>query len=288
MFCKYCGNQIDDNAKFCNNCGASQDKPVASYEPETARQEANAQPAPQQNTTTPQQESTAQSVPFNANAPVNQQAVAKASKKSNGCIIAILIAVGLAVLLVIGLIILAVIGFNISKDNIENLADSYSVAVEENIAYEINPEYSEIFESNYIVDTPALFIGLDSRAFANIDADGTIDKMEFGYDESSDTIKELIETVYYPISEYDDASIKSLDKAMKETFADADELDCCTVTYSNTSDYYVITIQSTDLDNTLNLSALSEAKVLTYDGFSLKLSMDNTANGLIAQGYVEK
>lgn len=303
MFCKYCGNQIDDNAKFCNNCGASQDKPVASYEPQTVSQEVNTQPAPQaqppytqpaveqnvpQQSAAPQQENTAHSVPFNANAPVNQQAAAKASKKSNGCIVAILIAVGLAVLLVIGLIILAVVGFNVAKDEVSNSADSYSVAIEEDIADEVNPEYTEIFENNYIVDSPDVFIGLESRSFVSLSADGTIDKMAFGYDDSSDTIEELIETIYYPISDYDDATIESLDKAMKESFADADELECCTVTYQTTSDYYLITIHSTELDNASNLSSLSDAKVLVYDGFALKLSMDETANGLIAQGYIEK
>ena len=291
MFCKNCGSEIDNNAKFCNNCGAPQEvAPVAApvYEkpvqpapqPTVPTYEAPAQPtaapvAPQQ--TPPQYNS---SVPYNPNG--NLHPPVQTKKSSKGCIVAILIVVALFALIIVGSIIFAVVGFSDSTTSDDS---SYSSDISA-ITDTPNAEYTAIFTDNNIIEAPAVFIGLDSRAFAIIDDDGMIEKMEFGYD--GDKIKELVNTIYYPIGDYTDDVITVLDETFRETFAPAEELDCCTVTYEQTADYYIITVHSIDLNNISNLTKLSDAGVITYDGFAAYLSIDVTADNLTSQGYVER
>lgn len=290
MFCKNCGSEIDNNAKFCNNCGAPQEvAPVAApvYEdpvqptpqPTVPTYETSAQPtvapAPQQ--TPPQYNS---SVPYNPNG--NLQPPVQAKKSSKGCIVAILVVVALFALIIVGSIIFAVVGFSDSSTSDDS---SYSSDISV-ITDTPNAEYTAIFTDHNIVEAPAVFIGLDSRAFAIVDEDGMIEKMEFGYD--GDKIKELVDTIYYPISGLTEDVISALDDTFRETFAPAEELDCCTVTYEQTADYYIITVHSIDLNNIVNLTELSDVGVVTYDGFATYLSIDVTADNLISQGYVER
>lgn len=290
MFCKNCGREIDNNAKFCNNCGAPQEvAPVAApvYEnpvqptpqPTVPTYEAPAQPtaapAPQQ--TPPQYNN---SVPYNPNG--NLHPPVQTKKSSKGCIVAILIVVALFALIIVGSIIFAAVSFSSSSTSGDS---SYSSDISA-ITDTPNAEYTAIFTDNNIIEAPALFLGLDSRAFAIIDDDGMIEKMEFGYD--GDKIKELVDTIYYPITGLTEDVISVLDDTFRETFAPAEELDCCTVTYEQTADYYIITVHSTGLDSIANLSDLSEIDVITYDGFATYLSIDVTADNLTSQGYVER
>ncbi|MBQ8057444.1 MAG: zinc-ribbon domain-containing protein [Ruminococcus sp.] len=293
MFCKNCGSEIENGAKFCNNCGSPQETPTAA-----PIYDNTVQPAPQQTvpvyenptqpTVTPvaPQQDTPQynsSVPYNPNG--NLQPPVQAKKSSKGCIVAIIVVAVVFVLSIIGIV--ALIVSNVSTDTDNYTSDGVTL-FDDSVTASNTPsaEYTAIFEDNNIAQAPAVFVGLDSRAFACIDSDGMIENMEFGYD--GDTIKELVDTIYYPINDYSDDVLSVLDESFKESFAPADELDCCTVTYSKTADYYIITVHSTDLDNVLNLTDLSDAGVITYDGFALSLSMDETATGLIADGYVER
>lgn len=288
MFCKNCGKELENSAKFCDNCGAPQtEMPVS--QPDVAKDYAPQNTVPQGVT---QNNPVNASVPYNANAP--QQPI-KPKKSSTGCIVAIIIACVIFALAVIGVIGIIVFSVNTSKDVASNpeftLSDDLDVSdyVDENVEVQddvANADYLEIFSSHNIVDSPSLFIGLESRAFASVLEDGTIDKMEFAYD--NDTVEELIETIYYPIADVDESLVDDLDKSMKESFADADALDFCTVTYETTSDYYIIKIHSTEMDNATNLKALSDASVLVYDGFLTSLSMDQTADNLISDGYIER
>lgn len=271
MFCKNCGNEVENGAKFCNSCGAPQETaPV--YE-NTAQQNV------------PQYQG---SVPYNPNG--NIQPPVKAKKSNKGCIVAIIIAVVVFALIIIGTV--AIIAFGVANSDDTVVDSSYSDSLDDLLGDSDttsdtpSAEFSSIFTDNNIVQAPYVFMGLDSRAFASVDSDGIIEKMEFGYD--GDKIKELVDTIYYPTTDYTDDLLTALDETFKETFAPADELDCCTVSYETTANYYIITIHSTDLDSAVNLAALSDASVITYDGFATYLSMDETASNLASQGYVER
>ena len=307
MFCNNCGKELENGAKFCNNCGAQQ-QISNTVEPQPAFQESTAtpvsQPVESAQSTVPyaqpannQQNSPqySNSVPYNPNA--NLVPPVKAKKSSTGCIIGIIIAAVVGVIIIAGIIIVALISYNTVKGDTDETAigitfeteameEDFDVDIDININDSPNPEYTEIFSSNNIVDSPTAFIGLDVRTFASVDDEGIIEKMEFAHD--GDVIKELVDTIYYPVSDYSDTVVDSIDKAMKEAFSNADKLDCCTVEYKITDDYYITTIHSTELNNVANLASLSAEEVLTYDGFAAFLSMEQTANNLISQGYVEK
>ena len=305
MFCNNCGKELENGAKFCNNCGAPQ-QISNTVEPQPAAQESTttpvSQPVAETQSAVPYVEPTQsqQTVPqygnatqYNPNA--NLVPPVKAKKSSTGCIVGIIVAVIIGVIIIAGFVTLALIGYNVSKGDTDETAigitfetkaedDGFNVDI--NVNDTPNPEYTEIFSSNNIIDSPTLFVGLDVRTFASLDDEGLIEKMEFAYD--GDVIKELVDTIYYPISEYSKDVVETIDESMKETFADADALDCCTIEYKITDDYYITIIHSTELNNVANLASLSAEEVLTYDGFAAFLSMEQTADNLISQGYVEK
>ena len=83
MFCNQCGSQNDNNAKFCNDCGADLSK-QGSEKAKTVN--TSEQPAPQQ--------------------PIQQPVFQQPKKKSKGCLIAILIVVAIFV----GIMVFVVIG----------------------------------------------------------------------------------------------------------------------------------------------------------------------------------
>ena len=313
MFCNNCGKELENGAKFCANCGAPQQisnvtepqpqaqesvtapvSPVAetqSVVPEYTQPVVTAAPMQETPSAVPQY-----TAPASANPNPNLQPPVMAKKSSSGCIVGIVIAAILGVIIIAGIITLALIGFNASKDTVDDgtsitFSDSFSdndtdteVATEKDDTP--NPEYLAIFSENNIIDSPTLFIGLDVRTFASVDEDGMIEKMEFAYD--GDVIKELVDTIYYPISEYSKEVVDVIDESMRESFASADALDYCTIEYKITDDYYITTIHSTQLDNVANLATLSAEEVLSYNGFAAFLSMEETANNLAAQGYIEK
>ncbi len=305
MFCKNCGIEVDNSAKFCNNCGSpiTAEQPIVESTPQPAVPQYNEpQPtvpqynAPQYNepqSAVPQYNEPQSAVPqynapqYNNSVPYNpvpNTPAQPAKKGGKGCLIAIII----AVVILAFFVILGIIGYNAAKDVITDDSafslDSFDSKDTTNSTP--SAEYTAVFNDNNIIVTPSVFIGLDSRAFAMESSDGMIENMEFAY--KNDTIKELIDTIYYPISEYDAEYIDLLDDAMREGFASAEAIECCTVTYDITDDFYIIKIHSTELDNSKNLKALSDAEVITYDGFAMSLSMEDTASALTSQGYAER
>ena len=73
MFCSNCGNKIDENAKFCINCGAAQNIPAAPSVQNNPQPVEVEQPAPVQETTPAQETAPVQqSVPVQEAVPVQQ------------------------------------------------------------------------------------------------------------------------------------------------------------------------------------------------------------------------
>ena len=152
-------------------------------------------------------------------------------------------------------------------------------------AVSVNSDYSEIFTSRNIVEMPAMFMMLDSAAFATVDQDGMIEKLEFGY--KDDVIKEMVNTLYFPISGMDDAEKNALDAAVKENLSGYIAVDFCSASYNMGNLYYTVTLHFTELDIAENIQKMSEFGILTGEGAD-RLSMTETENSLVAAGYVKK
>ncbi|MBE5765603.1 MAG: zinc-ribbon domain-containing protein [Clostridiales bacterium] len=245
MFCSKCGQQIPDNASFCNKCGAK----------------ATANPAPQP-----------QSAPAAATANTTTQPSGKQQPKKKGSFLVTLIVVAAAFL--IGKYLLAP-GMVSTPANTPTIEKSSTISA----------AYSEIFSSRHIVRAPHIFVGMDSSAYAIVDEDGMIEDLEFGY--SGDLIKEMVDTIYYPISDLSADEIPVLDESMKEVFSAYELPGVSSVSYSTGNNYYIITITCKKLDNSTNIQKLSELGILETTGSGL-LSMYQTESALLANGYVKK
>ena len=152
-------------------------------------------------------------------------------------------------------------------------------------AVSANGEYSEIFTSRNIVEMPAMFMMLDSAAFAAVDQDGIIEKMEFGY--KDDVIKEMVNTLYFPISGMDDTEKSALEAMVKENLSGYLAVDFCTTSYNMGNLYYTVSLHFTDLDVAENIQKMSEFGILAGNGAD-RLSMAQTESNLIAGGYTKK
>lgn len=146
-------------------------------------------------------------------------------------------------------------------------------------------DYSEIFSSRNIVEMPAMFMMLDSSAFASVSEDGIIEKLEFGYE--NDNIKEMVNTLYYPISDMDDTQKNALDAAVKENLAAYSMVDFCSVSYDIGNLYYTATVHFSELDSAENIQKMSEFGILTGNEADY-LSMTETESNLLAAGYVKR
>lgn len=262
MFCSNCGKQIPDNTKFCNYCGAQQQivKNVESA-PKTTVNQPKTAGAPTQET---------------KNAP---------KKKTN-------IVVVLAVVLCAFLVGKFVIAPSMESDSgttggtgnqagqsqqTTNNDNNNSSTVDAD-----NPAYQAIFDDAYIVHFQSFF-NMDMESFAYKQADGIICCADYGY--KDDVVKQWVETMYIPVSEYNDTQKTELENTMKTQFATVDALNCCTVTYKMSTNYFTITCTYSDVDKAENYGELYNAQILQTNTF---ISMSATESSLLGQGFVKK
>lgn len=150
----------------------------------------------------------------------------------------------------------------------------------------VNPDYLEIIESSGIADIDNSFIGLKSNIYvAQIDG-GAYEKIEYGYD--NNIVKEVVSSLYYPISNYTESDIDNLAKAIKQQFNSLEQLSFCQIAYSRTDKYYCVTIKIKSLDNYENVKQLSSTEIFgTGMGVGL-ISMELTEDEMLSSGYVKK
>lgn len=254
MYCSNCGTQIPDDSKFCTGCGAA----------------VNAAPA---KTAAP------------AKAPASAGKKKKEKKKKPTWLT--LLVVAAAFLLGKYVIAPAMVSDPEPEQNDYRQEQSYNNDDQQSGGNDAagTEAYDDIFMSRNIVEMPAMFVMLDSAAFAIVDAEGNIEKLEFGYD--GDTVKEMVNTVYYPISDLDEAQRNELDAAVREGFAYCEAEDFCTVTYNMGNLYYTVTLHFKNLDVAGNVQKLAEWGMIA-DGSAQSLSMAQTESNLLAGGYVKK
>ncbi len=257
MFCSKCGKEIPENTNFCSHCGAQQGGAV------------NEKPSEKKN-----------------------------GKKKNPKTVILSLVIVLAVYL---LGRCAIAPAMLSDDDTtgsgsgtqSNVTDNQDFmeddddedTVLDNNSSADNSAYTDIFMSRNIVDMTSIFTSLDTMAFASVSDEGTVEKLEYAYED--DTIKEFVNVVYYPVSEMTEDQKLALDNSMKANCAAMEEADFCTVSYNMGNNYYSVTLHFTDLDKTENIQKLSDFGMLTGEGVN-RISMSETESNLLSGGYVKK
>lgn len=305
MFCQKCGHQLPDGSSFCNNCGAPQ--PVSGSQQHQPQQQPYYQNAPQQHS---------QYTPY----PPGQPPVTpkKPKKKSTTPIWLSLIIIIAAYALGRYLIAPAIFDNDSKNDNNSSIPTDASVVIddsgdssvliddeseeesavpvvpEDNSSSEwVNSEYTAIFSNAGLFDAmiPSSEIsGYSYAAYVGVDADGNIDKMEFGYD--GDIVYTMVETIYFPITGVDPSYYSSLDAEMREGYAFMEEYDFCELSFalpdgSTSTPYYTVTLIFRNLDNPSNVQALAEIGILDTANATY-VSLAASDSGLTQNGYVKR
>ena len=264
MFCSNCGKQIPDNTKFCNHCGAQQQIVE------------NTESAPK----------TTENQPKIADTPTQQPKKAP-KKKAN---IFIVLAVVLCAF-IIGKFVIApsTVSDTGKNDDTGNYGSQSQQTTNNNnnnnngsTVNADNPAYEAIFDDTYIVHFQTFF-NMEMENFAIKKDDGTIACADYGY--KDDVVKQWVETVYIPVSEYTDAQKAEVETTFKAQFASIDALNCCVVTYKMSTNYFTITCTYSDVDQASNYAELYSAGILQTNTF---ISMSATETSLLGQGFVKK
>ncbi len=253
MICKKCGKEISMDSKFCSYCGTENEVQV------------NAQ---------------TDSIFTNdeKKAPKGQML-----KKILVMILAMALGTGVAKYIIVPAVL--------SNSDDETLqtesTNKYEFEIIPNDAVSmLNPEYIEIIEKSGIADIDNNFQEFKSNIYlAQLDG-GSYEKIEFGYD--NDIVKEVVSSLYYPISNYTEIDIETVDAAMKQQFSSVEQLSFCQVAYSKTDRYYCVTIKIKKLDSYENVKDLSTTGILGLETGVGLISMELTEEELLNTGYVKK
>lgn len=267
MFCQNCGKVVDQGAKFCKNCGT----PVEASE--AARPAAKPKAASHAASGKPEKQS-------------------KQKKKPN--LLLILIVVGICFLIgrtMGGSMGESMSGGSSSGSQSAQSSNSGSQSTQStDSGSELsgsNSAYEKIFSDRNIVTTPAFFGTLESAAYANVDSDGYIDHLQFGYE--GDTIVQMVETVYMPVEGLSDTDKETLDAMCREAYPQAEALSFVTISYHMGYSYYSVTITMDDLNQVENIQSAVDAGFLTLtDGGASVMSMAASDASLLEQGYAKK
>ena len=147
-------------------------------------------------------------------------------------------------------------------------------------------EYDKIFYDRNIVHFSPEFPKLESASFAGAnDEEGIVDCMEFGY--TGDFVITMVETCYFSLEGCTEEDIALFDEEMRASYGEYEEHDFCKVAYSITDSYYVLRLEYTDLNKPENCRQLDEWGMLD-EGTSLIISLSQSEEGLLSQGYVKK
>lgn len=146
----------------------------------------------------------------------------------------------------------------------------------------VNPTYDSILTEAYIVHFQPFFM-MDTESFVLKQDDGIICCADYGYED--DVVKQWVETIYVPVSDYTDQQKAELEATMKTQFEGLDVLACCSVEFKMGTNYLTITCTYTDVDKADNYTELYNAGMLGANTF---ISMSATGESLVSQGFVKK
>lgn len=285
MFCSNCGKQLDENAKFCDGCGAQQG--AGNDINSASNQQA---PNPQQNVNANYQ-----------NAPAAPNSKAKKAPKTKNIIITVAVAL---CAFIIGKFIIAPSmisdsgsgsasgnsGSTVSStDNTVSSAGSQtqSSISSNNSTYSssagtTSSDYDEILSQAYIVHFQPFF-NMETASFVSKLDDGRIVCTDYGYE--GDRVVQWVETLYIPVANYTDSQKTEVENTARNDCAKFEALSCCKATYKMSTNYLTITVEYNDVDKAENYSQLYNAGFLNTNTY---ISMSATESNLIAQGAVKK
>lgn len=170
-----------------------------------------------------------------------------------------------------------------SSQNTQSTQSQQSaVSDSESSAAAASASYQSIFAGTNIVHFPS-FLNMEMKSFAMALDGGIISCSDYGYQD--DVVKQWVETMYVPVSDYTDSEKTELENAMRAEFADFETLPCCTVGYKMGENYLVITCTFSNVDKAENYTALYNAQIVTENSL---ISMAETERSMAAQGYVKK
>ena len=295
MYCPKCGMSLPDGTKFCSNCGASigVTQQSGSYQQPQSQQAQTQQPQTQSAASKPQSN----------------------GKKKTPVWIPIIAAIAA---FLIGKYVLAPIftssvlpnkdadqndktgssyssDYDASKDSNRNdtsdNSSGYDSSANNTSSDERNPAFDAVFSDNGIIRVDSLFFGVDSTAFVIEDySDGVhmIDCIELGYEDNSDVICKMYETIYFDLRDMSDTEREQADTALRSAY-DVFQTDDIKVRY-HSGEWYSIVLEMNDLDNSTVLGRIIEIGAIeTADGLSADwLSLSQTRDSLTSSGYIER
>lgn len=253
MYCRHCGQKLNDDSRFCQNCGA----PV-----EAAPAQPNAQP--QKQTSSP------------AAAPAK-----KPEKKSSSFLPTLLICIAVFA------IYMATSNSSAKKAESEvvirpTITLTSPERAEPSSSSE-SPEYSRIFSSMGIVDSDTY--PRDSRSFVARMDNGTFQKFEL-YTPLGDEVSQFEVTFYIPVSFY--ANLESAEQAVTELFRPCVDVGCAVLYPSYaTKNYYVLPVRFASYLNEKSFAAMYENQIIT-DPNATSISYAAIESDLLKAGYVKK
>lgn len=274
MYCPNCGKPVQNGTRYCPNCGA----PL------------NGAPAPDPAPS--------------GYAPQPPQPAAKKSgiPKVVSAVIAAVVGVT-AFMLVRYVVIPEVFSGDSGTSSVVSETEDSAISKEESSAFSavsssdpaesgeasssgsFRSEYYQIFYDQGIVHFPDDFPNLDDAAFAIVDKQtGLVHCMEFGY--AGDIVMAMTETAYFPLEGYTEEERARLIKGMRESYAEYDGYDFCTINSWETDSYYAVQLEYTGMNQPENRKKVIEWGMLEEN--AAYISLDKTEKTLLSQGYVKE
>ena len=282
MICHHCGRELADNVMFCPSCGTQQRRPEPQQNP-APEQPAWQSPAQEQPAWQDPAQEPAWAMPSQPYQTA-QQMPGLEKKKSKAPLIIIICVVAVAA-------IFAALWFGLRPmlqgDSLTEELGEYVEDQMEGITtgdMDASADYAAIFESYGIVDVDAPMPGMDSESYVMDNGMG-ISKLQFGV--SGELIREMVETVYYDVSDYTEEELGLLESQMDDLILSYQDLDFCSVTTEMQGDFYFIQVHLTDLQELENVEKLTELGIATAEAGQL-LSISVTEESLLSTGYVKK
>ena len=146
--------------------------------------------------------------------------------------------------------------------------------------------YEDIFAANNIVDTPALFIGMDSMSFAAA-IEGMVQKIELGY--KDDIVCEMVQVIYVDITGASEDEKAFLDTSMQEAMSVYTDMECCSNnSFNMTENYYIVSLTFSGLDNADTVKELADLGMIETDSATGHCSISVAEANLTDNGYLKK
>ena len=269
MFCQKCGNQLPDNANFCAACGAKQQIVE------------NAVPAPE----------VVQAQPVEQVQQVQQMQEIQKPKKKKPHILITIVVVLCAFLLGKFVIAPSMVSNLEDSDDDTNYQSSFqsennneiNTPTSSNLSSNVsNGAYEAVFEDSNIVHFE-FFFGMDTNNYAKKLDTGVIYCADYGY--KNGIVKKWVETVYVPLTGVSNDQKNQLENQFKTQYASLDALNCCSVKYETSANYFTVKITFTDVDKPENYKELFNAKLSNTNSV---ISMSLTEKNLLDTGLVKK